>query len=266
MLCREPEGRYLGRGPVWVCGGIVLVKTRQYCYFKVECPTLSTGDLTVRLGMEPDEVPARTRRSARAVARNGAEWRIVRASDESVDDQIQHLVDRLDPIRAELVSLCAEDDVHSVMQVVRYFHDPDGVQAAPGGTAWTEARHWPRPLGWNLSVPVLDFLSSARTALDVDEDLLSGGLPGREVQHERENDRRQAPQRTRHQHSTIAEQQRIRSSQGQHPRVVFPAPAQAARDNELDTQRLAPGADIIGGDRRPDPRRGGPAARRRSVE
>ncbi|WP_442790090.1 DUF4279 domain-containing protein [Nocardia sp. CDC160] len=38
-------------------------------------------------------------------------WQIVRRSDESVDDQIQHLMDRLEPVRAELVALCSNDEV-----------------------------------------------------------------------------------------------------------------------------------------------------------
>ncbi len=94
---------------------------------------------------------------------------IVRRSDESVADQIQHVVDRLETIRSGLVSLCAEDEIGSMMHVVRYFHDPDGVREPPGGTSWEQARQWPRPLGWHLSMPVLEFLSATRTELDVDE-------------------------------------------------------------------------------------------------
>ncbi len=44
-------------------------------------------------------------------------WRIVRRSNESIDEQIRQLVDLLNPVRLRLISLCAEDDVDSVMQV-----------------------------------------------------------------------------------------------------------------------------------------------------
>ncbi|WP_405165587.1 DUF4279 domain-containing protein [Nocardia sp. NBC_01499] len=147
----------------------MLVKTRQYCYFALKSVTLSAADMTVRLGMEPDEVLVMGSRSPECVVPRCHSWKIVRRSDESVDEQIQHLVDRLDPIRAGLVSLCADDEISPVMQVVRYFHDLEGVQAAPGGTTWEQARPWPRPLGWHLSISVIDFLSSTRTGLDVDE-------------------------------------------------------------------------------------------------
>ncbi|MFB8005865.1 DUF4279 domain-containing protein [Nocardia sp. NPDC056000] len=150
------------------------MKTRQYCYFKVHSFNLSTADLTARLGIAPDEQPGRISRSARKAVDRSGDWRIVRTSDESIDDQIQHLIDRLNPIRDKVISLCREEDVYSVMQVVRYFHDPDGVRAAPGGTPSSEVRNWPRPLGWNLSVPVLEFLTSTGSSLDVDEYDLSG--------------------------------------------------------------------------------------------
>lgn len=73
--------------------------------------TLSAADVTARLGTEPDEVVVMGSRSPERVVPRCHSWKIVRRSDESVDEQIQHLVDRLDPIRARLVSLCAEDEI-----------------------------------------------------------------------------------------------------------------------------------------------------------
>ncbi|MEV0294853.1 DUF4279 domain-containing protein [Nocardia sp. NPDC050710] len=167
--------RWAGR----VCGGIYGVKISQYCYFSVRSTSLSAAEMTARLGMQPDEVLVMGSRSPERVLPRFHAWKIVCRSDESVDDQIRHLVDRLEPIRAELVSLSA-DDVSSVMQVVRHFGDPNGVEAVPEGTAWDRAQDWPRPLGWHLSLPVLDFLLATRTELDVDEyDLVDDG-DGRE--------------------------------------------------------------------------------------
>ncbi|MFE3988999.1 hypothetical protein ACFXPR_31350 [Nocardia tengchongensis] len=55
------------------------------------------------------------------------------------------------------------------MQVVRYFGDTDGVEAASDDATWEQAHKRPRPLGWHLSQPVLQFLASTRTERDVDE-------------------------------------------------------------------------------------------------
>ncbi|WP_319944100.1 DUF4279 domain-containing protein [Nocardia aurantia] len=152
----------------------MLVKVWQYCYFALKSDMWPAADIAVRLGMEPDEVLVRGSRSSEHVIPRCHAWKVVRRSDESVDQQIQQLVDRLDPIRSALVSVCADDKVTAVMQVVRYFHHRDGVQAAPEGTSWEQAQGWPRPLGWHLSAPVLEFLSSTRTELDVDEYDFSG--------------------------------------------------------------------------------------------
>jgi hypothetical protein len=57
------------------------------------------------------------------------------------------------------------------MQVVRYFHHEDGVEAPSDASVVGQQ---PRPLGWNLSLPVLEFLTSVRAMLDVDEYDLSG--------------------------------------------------------------------------------------------
>lgn len=61
-----------------------------------------------------------------------------------------------------------EAEVSAVMQVVRYFHHEQGVEA-PSEVDPLVAERAPRPLGWNLSLPVLEFLTSTRAMLDVDE-------------------------------------------------------------------------------------------------
>ncbi|MFI9503283.1 DUF4279 domain-containing protein [Nocardia sp. NPDC052566] len=137
----------------------MFVKTRQYSYFALKSDTVSAVDITARLLMEPDEVLVLGSRSPEHVIPRCHAWKVVRRSEESVDEQIQYLVDRLDPIRAELISLCATDDISAVMQVVRYFHDPEGA-----GT-----QHHSRPMGWHLPSSVLDFLVATRAGLDVDE-------------------------------------------------------------------------------------------------
>ncbi|WP_063046444.1 DUF4279 domain-containing protein [Nocardia pseudovaccinii] len=145
------------------------MKVRQYCYFALKSVELSAADIACSLQMDADEVLVMGSRSAEHCIPRCHAWKIVRRSTESVDDQIQHLVDRLRPVRGRLVSLVAETEVSPVMQVVRCFHDPDGVNAAPSTTQFDLASRWPRPRGWHQSLPVLEFLSSTRTELDVDE-------------------------------------------------------------------------------------------------
>lgn len=142
------------------------MRTLQYCYFALKSTTISAADITARLLMPPDEVMVvGSRNRERSLPRCHA-WKIVRRGSESVDDQIQHIVDRLSPVRARLVALVSEPDVSSVMAVVRYFHHDRG-------TASDDSQA--RPLCWNLSLPVIEFLTATRAMLDVDEYDLSNG-------------------------------------------------------------------------------------------
>lgn len=157
------------------------MRTLQYCYFALKSELMSAEAITDRLRMRPDEVKVMGSRDPERRLPRCHAWKIVRRSTESVDDQIQHVVDRLSPVHSRLTELVAEGDVSPVMQVVRYFHHEQGVQA-PSDVSPFVAEREPRPLGWNLSLPVLEFLTSTRAMLDVDEYDLSddGDAPGAE--------------------------------------------------------------------------------------
>ncbi|KAA2252435.1 DUF4279 domain-containing protein [Solihabitans fulvus] len=149
--------------------------TLQHCYFALKCTTVSAAEITDRLGLQPDEVMVLGSKLPEQQVPRCHAWKIVRQSTESVGDQIQHLVDRLSPVHTRLFDLVAESEVDPVMQVVRYFHHQQGVQALLDG--FPPMPHAHRPLGWSLPLPVLDFLSSARCELDVDEyDLSDEGV------------------------------------------------------------------------------------------
>ncbi|WP_194815471.1 DUF4279 domain-containing protein [Nocardia sp. XZ_19_385] len=145
------------------------MKVRQYSYFKLQSTTLSPVELTARLLVEPDEFEVKGSLGRRGRLRGWHIWKIIEETNEAVDDQIQCLIDRLAPARTQLLALAADPDIDSVLQIVRYFHDPDGVHYAPAGTPFDRVREWPRPLGWHLPRPVLEFLASTGTELDVDE-------------------------------------------------------------------------------------------------
>lgn len=140
--------------------------TTQYCYFAIKSTTMSAEAIADRLLVQPDEIVVMGSKFPEHVVPRCHIWKIVRRSTESVDEQIQHLVDRLAPVHARLVTLIENSDVSPAMQVVRYFDD-DAAGELPATTPTT--RRQTPPLGWNLSLPVLDFLTSTRTALDVDE-------------------------------------------------------------------------------------------------
>lgn len=154
------------------------MKVKQYCYFAVKSEIVSAAEISMRLGMEADAVVVMGSKVPGLVPRCHS-WKLVERDAErdsdGIGDQIQRLVDRLSPIRSRLITLTANPDVSSVMQVVRYSDDPEGVRAAPGGTPADQMGQWSRPLGWHLSLPTIEFLSSTRTELDVDEYDCSGG-------------------------------------------------------------------------------------------
>lgn len=140
--------------------------TSQYCYFALKSITVTADDVAEWLGMRPDEIMVMGSKDPERNVPPVHAWKIVCRSAEDVDQQIEHIVGRLAPVREGLVALVAESDVSPVMQVVRYFNDDD-VQARHD--------HDRQPsLGWNVSLEVLDFLTSTRTVLDVDEYDLSG--------------------------------------------------------------------------------------------
>ncbi|WP_169815490.1 DUF4279 domain-containing protein [Nocardia yamanashiensis] len=146
-----------------------MVKIRQYSYFELASPVVSAADLTIRLGVEPDQIEVKGSVGVRGRARGLHSWRISDSVDGAVDEQIERLIARLAPGRAQLTSMASDPEIESRLQVVRYFHDPDGVHYAPAGTPIDGVREWPRPLGWHLPVSVIEFLSSTATSLDVDE-------------------------------------------------------------------------------------------------
>ncbi|WP_086818882.1 DUF4279 domain-containing protein [Allokutzneria sp. NRRL B-24872] len=129
------------------------MRTLQFSYFALKSTTTSAAEMTARIGAEPDEVLVL---GSRGAPPHCHAWKIVRRRAESVDDQIQHLVERLTPVHAALVELVNDPAIIPIMQVVRYFGHEDGFED-------------PRPLGWGLSPEVLAFLTAVKAHLDVDE-------------------------------------------------------------------------------------------------
>ncbi|WP_194837781.1 DUF4279 domain-containing protein [Nocardia sp. XZ_19_369] len=155
------------------------MKVRQYCYFALKSEVMSAVEISAWLGMDADAVLVQGSKSVERRLPRCHSWKIVERDAEcnadGVADQIQRLVERLSPVRDRLIELAALDEVSSVLQVVRYFDDPDGVSGAPGGSSADQVRQWSRPFGWHVPLPILEFLSATRTELDVDEYDFSDG-------------------------------------------------------------------------------------------
>ncbi len=146
-----------------------MIKIRQYSYFALYSETMTAADMTVHLSMEPDEIRVLGSRSAEHRLPRSHSWQIHRHSPESIDEQIEYLIDRLTPVLPRLLSLIDRPDVGASMQIVRHYDDPDGVHGAPGGTSLADVHNWPRPLGWHLTTAVLEFLVATGAELDIDE-------------------------------------------------------------------------------------------------
>ncbi|MBB5853841.1 DUF4279 domain-containing protein [Amycolatopsis umgeniensis] len=128
------------------------MKVHQYCYFALKSETVSAGEITARLGMEPDEALVLGSRSVEHRLPRMHTWKVTHRGPGPVDDQIESVIGRLAPVRPGIRRL-VDEGVSAVLQVVRYFHHRDGGEE----------------FGWHLSPAVIAFLTEAAAALDVDE-------------------------------------------------------------------------------------------------
>lgn len=133
------------------------MRVEQYCYFALKSRTVSAAEMTRRLGMEPDEAVVRGSRSAERDVPAVHAWKIFRRGAERVDEQVEHVVDRLLPVRDELVRLTADPEIAAVVQLVRYFNDDNDTDSEDAD------------VGWCLSARTLTFLADVRAFLDADE-------------------------------------------------------------------------------------------------
>ncbi|MFJ6351798.1 MULTISPECIES: DUF4279 domain-containing protein [unclassified Streptomyces] len=138
----------------------------QYAYFALFSRHMSADAMTSHLGIAPDELAVRGSRTTEpAVIPVDHAWMVVcRDPGLRVDAQITHIVDRLRPHTNRIADLSrhlAGTGGGAVLNVVRYFNDPD--QARPG------AADTPNLFGWHLDRGLLDFLHATGAELGVDE-------------------------------------------------------------------------------------------------
>ncbi|WP_030372107.1 DUF4279 domain-containing protein [Streptomyces rimosus] len=154
----------------------------QYVYFALSSERMSAREMTVLLGVQPDETSVRGSRSSQPAVPVCHRWKIVcREPGLRVDEQIAHVLDRLRPHTdriAGIVKQLADEpgaEGTAVLEVVRYFsdaHEPgdDG----DNGDDEQSGTEKPNLLGWSLDRKVLEFLAVTGAVLDVDEYDMTG--------------------------------------------------------------------------------------------
>jgi hypothetical protein len=150
------------------------MRIRQRAYFAVKSDRLDPDAIAARLGLAPDEATVRGTRSADPPRPALHAWTIRCDRAVRVDEQIAEVLARLAPVREALTTLLAESNTYGVLQVVRYFDDPEGEPehhpGAPDGIDGLEVvsgQH--QMLGWHLDRSTIEFLVETGVELDVDE-------------------------------------------------------------------------------------------------
>ena len=151
------------------------MRIKQYVYFGIFSEQVPAVDVTARLRVEPDEVRVRGSRSVQPVRPVAHSWHV--RCDEAgltVDDQIERVVGRLEPVAGEIGALVAElaaaGSGAAVLQVVRHFGHSSGEEDDGGvvdGAERFAGQH--QLLGWHLDPRVVDFLVRTHAELNVDE-------------------------------------------------------------------------------------------------
>ncbi|THA81657.1 DUF4279 domain-containing protein [Streptomyces sp. A0592] len=150
----------------------------QYVYFALSSKHMSAEEMTAVLGLEPDETLVRgSRRAAEPTRPACHSWKVVcREPGLAVDEQIDHVLDRLRPHTDRIAALARQldeeqgEDGSAVLEVVRYFRASDADTAdATDDTDDTDATHSPNLFGWALERDVMEFLIATGAVLDVDE-------------------------------------------------------------------------------------------------
>lgn len=140
------------------------MRVNQYVYFAVRSGDMTGEQMTARLGVQADETVIRGSRQTEPPVPVCHVWRVVcRKPDMTVDEQIDEVIGRLEPVAGRIRELAAELDgveagASAVLQIVRYYEPSDQDQP--------EQRDL---LGWHLGTGVIEFLRRTHAELDVDE-------------------------------------------------------------------------------------------------
>ena len=150
------------------------VRIRQYATFTLFSGSMTAGEITARLMVEPDKIRTRGSRQAAPPVPAHHAWKIVCDHRSlTVEGQVGQVIDRLRPHQDAIAELVREPaaDCTAQLNLVRYFGDDDGeeeersspdsrLQKIPG-------QH--QLLGWHLDRGTIAFLAAVHAEIDVDE-------------------------------------------------------------------------------------------------
>lgn len=154
------------------------MRVDQYVYFSLRSDHMPVREIAGRLGMEPDEISVKASKRVDPPVPCVHAWRLVcRDGGLTLDEQIDRLIERLEPFADEIAALAREIDasegegITGTLQVVRYFNDDggEGESPQPNGTDLVRLPGQHQRLGWHLDRRVLEFLHRTGAELDVDE-------------------------------------------------------------------------------------------------
>ncbi|SCL37589.1 protein of unknown function [Micromonospora pallida] len=154
------------------------MRVRQYVYFSLQSDQMPADEMAARLDMEADEAKVKASRRANPPVPRCHAWKVVCRDDGlTVDEQIDQVIGRLQPITDRIAALAREIDASegewpaATLQVVRYFGDEDSEEEnpQPDDTDLVRLPSQHQLLGWHLDRRVLEFLQNTGAELDVDE-------------------------------------------------------------------------------------------------
>jgi len=152
------------------------MRVHQYVYFSLRSDHVPAHEIAKRLGIEADEILVKASKRENPPVPRVHAWKVVcRDRGLTVDEQIDRVIDRLEPFVDEIAALvreidASEEGVTAVLQVVRYFNDDDGEEySRPERRDLIRSPGQHRRLGWHLDRRVLEFLHCTGAVLDVDE-------------------------------------------------------------------------------------------------
>jgi hypothetical protein len=154
------------------------MRVRQYVYFSLRSDHMPAHEVAAQLGMEADEISVKASKRENPPVPRVHAWRVVcRDGGLTLDEQIDRVINRLEPFADEIAALAREidasegDGITGTLQVVRYFNDDGGEEESPqpNGTDLVRLPGQHQLLGWHLDRRVLEFLHRTGAELDVDE-------------------------------------------------------------------------------------------------
>ncbi|MGO1056577.1 DUF4279 domain-containing protein [Crossiella sp. CA198] len=154
------------------------MRMSQFTYFALYSSTTTAQEMAERLSLAPDETNVRGSRQADPPRPIAHTWKLVcHEPGLTVDDQIEHVMNRLRPHQARIIELVRDlkladpDQGGAKLNVVRYFNDEDGEEEelSPPDASLQKFGGQHQLLGFALEPEWMRFLVAVDACIDFDE-------------------------------------------------------------------------------------------------